>query len=179
MSVIGLVGGVVFGLLLAEQRLSRRNERALRARSALVPSGDVYALMAVVYPAAFLAMVAEGFWRAAGQPAAAPAGQGEPAWLASGVLLFCASKALKYWAIGTLGDRWTFRVIVEPGRPLVNEGPYRYVAHPNYLAVVGELAGVALMTGATVSGPVSLAAFGVLLWLRVRFEEKALRGVIR
>ena len=104
--------------MLSEARISRANERALRARGAIEPPGDVIRVMAVLYPAAFLVMGAEGMWRAAQDAADAPAADG-PAWAASGVVLFVASKALKYWAIRTLGERWTFRVLVLPGRPLV------------------------------------------------------------
>jgi methyltransferase len=65
-------------------------------------------------------------------------------------------------------------VIVEPGRPLVRTGPYRYVAHPNYIAIVGELAGTALMAGAVAAGPLAVLGFGLLLWGRVRFENRVL-----
>jgi methyltransferase len=89
-------------------------------------------------------------------------------------VLFAASKALKYWAIRTLGDRWSFRVLILPGVPLVTAGPYRYVRHPNYIAVVGELVGTAMMVGARVTGPMMIALFGIALWARIRFEERAL-----
>jgi methyltransferase len=121
--------------------------------------------MAVAYPAAFLAMGIEGAMRSAPLEGL----------FAAGVLLFAASKGLKYWAIGALGPRWTFRVLLLPALPLVRSGPYRYVAHPNYLAVLGELTGTAMMMGAKVSGPVSLAVFGALLWARIRFETAAHR----
>ena len=172
MTVVAFVAAVMIGALLAETQLSRSNERALKARGAVTPAGDVYAAMAIVYPAAFVAMAAEGLWtssNAAGPP------DGGPNWLVSGALLFIASKALKYWAIRTLGERWTFRVMVLPGVPLVTGGPYRYVDHPNYVAVVGELAGAAMMCGARITGPVALILFGALLWARVRFESAALR----
>jgi methyltransferase len=171
MMTVALVGGVIVGLMLAEQRVSSRHERALIARGAVRPAGDVYRAMAVTYPVVFLAMVGEGLWRAAVATPAVPVTTG-PSWMASGVLLFAAAKGLKYWAIGALGDRWTFKVIVEPGRPLVATGPYRYVAHPNYVAILGELAGAALMTGAAIAGPAGLVVFGLLLWRRVRFEER-------
>jgi methyltransferase len=93
--------------------------------------------------------------------------------------MFAASKTLKYWAIRTLGERWTFRVLVLPGAPLVATGPYRFVPHPNYIAVVGELLGTAMMMGAVVSGPLALGAFGFVLWRRMRFEEQALCRPIR
>ena len=171
MTSVALAGGVIFGLMLAEQRVSSRHERALLARGAVTPPGDVYRAMAVAYPAVFLAMVGEGLWRAAVAAPIEPATTG-PSWMASGVLLFAAAKGLKYWAIGALGDRWTFKVIVESGRPLVATGPYRYVGHPNYVAILGELAGAALMTGAVIAGPTGFVVFGLLLWRRVRFEER-------
>lgn len=171
MSLVAAVISFVIGLMLAEARVSRANERTLLARGAVAPPGDIYPVMALVYPAAFLAMAAEGLWRASNGTAAAAGG---PNWFVSGVLLFAASKALKYWAIRSLGDRWTFKVIVEPGRPLVTSGPYRYVAHPNYVAVAGELVSTAMMCGASVTGIGGLAAFGAVLWRRVRFESDVL-----
>ena len=172
MNTVALVIATVVGLMLAELRASRANERALRTAGAVEPPGDVYLRMAVLYPAAFLVMGAEGLSRAAtAAPAAAVHG---PAWAVSGVLLFVASKALKYWAIAALGPRWSFRVLIEPGRPLVRTGPYRYVSHPNYIGVIGELAGTAMMVGARLSGPIMLGLFGMVLWARIRLEERAL-----
>jgi methyltransferase len=66
-------------------------------------------------------------------------------------------------------------VLTVPGLPLITTGPYRYVAHPNYIGVVGELAGAAMMFGAMVTGPISMAVFGLALWARVRFETRVLR----
>src|SRR5262245_7080571 len=158
--------------MLAELRVSLRNERLLRAAGAIEPPGDVYHAMAVLYPASFILMAAEGAWRAA----ALPVSSRGPSWAASGVVLFAASKALKYWAIRSLGERWSFRVLVQPGRPLVRTGPYGFVAHPNYIAVIGELAATAMMVGAPVSGPIMLLAFGAVLWRRIQFESGVLRG---
>jgi methyltransferase len=176
-SGVTFAGGLIIGLLLAETRLSRANERVLFGRGAIQPPGDVYRWMAVVYPVGFLAMIAEGAWRASAMPVVPPSGPMSvegPAWAVSGIGLFAASKLLKYWAIASLGDRWTFKVIVEPGRPLVVSGPYAYIAHPNYVAVMGELTGAAIWLGAVVTGPIGLALFGLLLWRRLRFEERVL-----
>ena len=169
---VGFVTAVIVGLLLAELRVSRRHERLLRSAGAIEPPGDVYRALSVAYPAAFLVMAAEGAWRAAAGPATA----GGPSWAASGVVLFVASKALKYWAIRSLGERWTFRVLVQPGRPLVATGPYALIAHPNYVAVIGELVATAMMVGAPVTGPLSIAVFGLVLRRRVQFESGVLRG---
>jgi methyltransferase len=167
MKLLAFTWAVILGLLIAEARLSRRHEVGLAARGAIAPPGDVYRWMAVLYPLSFVLMGAEGAWRASVVPS----------WFAAGVLLFAASKALKYWAIRSLGDRWSFRVYVVPGAPLVTTGPYRYVAHPNYLAVAGELVGAAMMMNARVSGPVMVAVFGAVLWARIRFENRILASM--
>ena len=88
--------------------------------------------------------------------------------------LFAAAKAVKWWAIYTLGPAWTFRVIVVPGVPLIRGGPYRFVRHPNYIAVVGELVAVALMTGSRIGSPIAVVGFGLLIWNRIAVEERAL-----
>lgn len=164
---------VVIGLMLAEARLSRKNEAALRARGAVEPLGDVYRTMALLYPLAFLLMGAEGLWRSR-LPIEPVTGAEPPAWWMAGIVLMLGSKALKYWAIANLRDRWTFKVLVLPGAPLVRSGPYRYVDHPNYIAVCGELVGMMLMMSAWVAGPIMTLAFGVTMMKRVRVETRAL-----
>jgi methyltransferase len=165
---------MVIGLLLAETRLSMRNEAALRARGAVEAPSDVYRAMAILYPLAFLLMGAEGIWRSRIPVELVPGAAPPPAWWLAGVLLMIASKALKYWAIANLADRWTFKVLVLPGMPLVSTGPYRYVGHPNYIAVVGELAGMALMMSAWITGPIMTTAFGIALVMRLKVETRAL-----
>lgn len=161
--MVAVLAAIVFGFMLVEARRAARNERLQRGRGGVEPPGDVYAAMQFAYPGAFVAMIVEGFWRSPGVSAAAV-----------GALLFGAAKALKWWAIGTLGPAWTFRVIVVPGAPLVKSGPYRFLRHPNYVAVVGELAGVAMMVGASITGPVATLGFGALLLRRIAVEQRAL-----
>jgi len=97
----------------------------------------------------------------------------------AGAAVFLIAKALKWWAIVSLGTFWTFRVIVVPGARLVAAGPYRWLDHPNYAGVMGELAGVALMTAAPVSGVAGIVTFGWLVIRRVSVEERALREAAR
>lgn len=152
-------------MMLAELRVSRRNEWDLRQRGAIEPPGDVYATMRWAYPAAFVAMAAEG--AAFGPP---------PVFVTvAGALLLGASKALKWWAMVSLGPRWAFRVLIVPGDPLVTSGPYAALRHPNYVAVVGELVSMALLVGARVSGPITLLLFSLLLRRRIQVENRALR----
>jgi methyltransferase len=159
-----VISVVVFACMLLEARRAGRNEREQRARGGIEPAGDVYALMQVAYPGAFLAMLVEGTLR----------GPADPRLVAAGALLFAAAKALKYWTIAALGRCWTFRVLVVPGMRLVTGGPYRWLRHPNYVAVAGELAGVALMTGAAIAGPLGTAGFLLLIARRVRVEDDAI-----
>src|SRR3989442_10612531 len=140
---------VVFFPMAVEAMLAASNERTQRARGGIEPPGDVYKMMRIAYPAAFLAMIAEGFIR--GAPSAPV--------LTAGIVVFAAAKALKWWAILTLGPFWTFRVIVVPGAPLVASGPYRYLRHPNYVGVIGELPAAPLMTGARLIGPIVTRLF--------------------
>ena len=162
--IAGLTLAVIAFAMLAENARSRWNERALRARGATEPDGDVYRLMQLAYPACFIAMAIEG----------GVFGIARPSWWYIGVVTILGAKTLKYWAIASLGPRWTFRVLVPPGEPLVTRGPYRWLAHPNYLAVFGELIGMALMMSASITGVLSVAAFGALIAQRVAVETRAL-----
>jgi methyltransferase len=158
------LGAVIFAAMLAEAVLSRRHDAWLRARGAVEPAGDVYAAMQVAYPGVFLAMLAEGAWRE----------MGTDVWFVAGLVVFGIAKGLKYWAISSLGERWTFRVLVPPGAPRVIAGPYAVMNHPNYVAVAGEIAGCALATHAIVSGPAAFLLFGWLMTRRIQIEERAL-----
>jgi len=155
---------LVFGPMIIEARRSNRNDRVLRAAGAVEPGGDVYAVMQIAYPLSFLLPIAEGFVRA--RPASAVT--------ALGLVLFLLAKALKYWAIGTLGERWTFRVLVPPHSTRTVQGPYRWIRHPNYVAVAGEIAGVAMMAQAWITGALMLIVFTLLMRARIRVEESAL-----
>jgi methyltransferase len=78
------------------------------------------------------------------------------------------------WAITTLGVRWTFRVLIPPEVPSIARGPYAVVRHPNYIAVIGELAGMALIVWAPVTGTLAVVGFGLLLRRRIAIEDRAL-----
>jgi methyltransferase len=156
---------LVIVLMLVELRISTRNERTLLSRGALAPSDPVYRTMRWAYPAVFMAMAVEGM-------VTAPA---RGALVVAGAAVFVASKLFKFWAIATLGERWTYKVLVLPGVPLVASGPYRLVRHPNYVGVVGELIGMALMTEARFTGPAGVVFFSWLLSRRIQAEDRALR----
>jgi len=157
---------VVFVLMVIEAAVAARHDRTLRTLGAVEPAHDVYRTMQIAYPATFLAMLAEGAWRSV-QP---------DALVGMGFVIFAVAKMLKYWAMASLGTRWTFRVLVPPGSHRTRRGPYRWISHPNYVAVAGELVGVAIAMHAWLSGPLSVAGFSFLMFQRVQIEEKALAG---
>ena len=151
-------------VMLGEAVLAAHNERVLRAKGAVEPSGDVYATMRWAYPSCFAAMAIEG----------ALTGPSPSQVLAAGFAVFGLSKALKLWAMSTLGVRWTFRVLVLPGHSLIERGPYALIRHPNYVAVIGELLGVALTVWAPLTGVTAVIGFGALIRRRIAVEERAL-----
>ena len=128
----------VLVMMLAELWLSASNERVLRAHGAIEADDPVFVMMRLAYPGVFVAMALEG----------AVTGVELGPMTFAGVSLMFAAKALKFWAIASLGSRWTYKVLVVPGLPLVTTGPYRWFRHPNYVGVVGELIAMALMTRA-------------------------------
>jgi methyltransferase len=160
--VAALIAIVV--MMLAELWLSRSNERWMFGHGAVAPPDPVYSTMRWAYPGAFMAMAAEGV--IAGGPSERVA--------LAGVILLVLAKAVKFWAIASLGTRWTYRVLVVPGAPLVASGPYRLMRHPNYVGVVGELIAMALLSNARVTGPMALIGFSWLLIQRITAEERAL-----
>ena len=161
-ALIALV--VALALMLVELQISRSNERGLRARGACAPPDAVYPAMRLAYPGLFVIMAVEGLISA---PASGPV-------LLAGAAIFGAGKLLKAWAIASLGWRWTYRILVVPGEPLVSAGPYRWLRHANYLAVVAELLGFAIGVGARWTGAIAILVFGELLRRRIRAEEEAL-----
>lgn len=147
-----------------EAILSAFNEKQLRARGAIEPDGDVISLMRFAYPGAFIAMGIEG----------ALTGPAPRDLLMAGLALFGVAKALKVWAISSLGSKWSYRVLVVPGDRLVSTGPYQFISHPNYVAVVGEIVSVAAIVWAPITGTLAALGFGALMIARIRIEDKAL-----
>jgi methyltransferase len=94
----------------------------------------------------------------------------EPGWLAVFILL----QGLRFWVLATLGKRWTTRIIVLPGSPLVRTGPYRFLSHPNYVVVIGEIAVLPLCFGLVWYALAFSALNALVLAVRIREENSAL-----
>lgn len=96
-------------------------------------------------------------------------------WLALFALLILA----RIWVIATLGRRWTTRVITVPGEQLVRRGPYRLVDHPNYVVVVGEIAVLPMVFGLWQLALLFSLLNAIILWVRIRVENRALESLAR
>jgi methyltransferase len=161
---LGLVGFVACQRF-AELRLSRANARKALARGAVEHGRGHFPVMAALH-AAFLCSCA---LEVVCLHRPFPGGLG---WAA--LCAFALAQGLRYWAIASLGDRWNVRVIVVPGDALVVRGPYRFLRHPNYLAVAVEIATLPLVHGAFVTAIAFSAMNAALLRVRIRTEEAAL-----
>lgn len=161
-----LSGLALLGLeRLLEVALSRRNARRALARGGREVGRGHYRAIAAMH-AAFLASCA-------GEVALGDRRfPGLPGWAAlAGVV---AAQALRWWAVRSLGDRWNVRIVVVPGEEPVVRGPYRHVRHPNYVAVVLEVALVPLVHGAWMTAVAFSLANAAALAVRIRAEERAL-----
>jgi methyltransferase len=148
---------------------SRRNEAAMRRAGASEHGGAHYPWMVAMHALFLPACAAEVLFL--GRPF-------HPLVGGIALVVLAAAMALRVWTLRTLGDRWTTRVIVVPGRPLVTTGPYRWLRHPNYLAVVLEFLAIPLVHGAWVAAAVFSLANLVVLAIRIRVEERALAEAV-
>ena len=97
-------------------------------------------------------------------------------WLLSGFVLL---QGLRWWVLATLGPRWTTRIIILPGAPLVTDGPYRYISHPNYLVVAAEIALLPLALHLPLIALIFSGLNAAVLVIRIRAESEALSGISR
>jgi methyltransferase len=157
-------------VLLAAERavelaVSRRNARRALAAGGVEAGRGHYPAMVIFHTSVLLACAVEPIlWPRTWPMTAAVAA------LMAAVL----AQALRWWAIATLGGHWSTRIIVMPGAPPVVGGPYRLLAHPNYLAVAVELLAVPLIGGALVTAALATLGNGLLMAIRIPAEERAL-----
>jgi methyltransferase len=153
---------------LAELVISNRNAAWSLQHGGRETGRRHYGVMVVLHTGLLVGMLVEAWVR---RPEVGVA-------LASSMLVLAvASQALRWWCIGTLGVRWNTRVIVVPELPLVRSGPYRFLPHPNYVAVVVEGFALPLVHAAWVTAVVFTVANAVLLSVRLRVENSALSTV--
>jgi len=145
---------------LGELVLANRNTQRLKAQGAVEIGAAHYPLIVVLHAAWLMAVL----WLL-------PAGL-QISWF--WIVIFVLLQATRIWVVATLGPYWTTRIISVPGRPLVKRGPYRFVRHPNYLVVAGEILALPLAFHETMVAIIfSLANAAILFW-RIREEDAAL-----
>ncbi|HYI91130.1 MAG TPA: isoprenylcysteine carboxylmethyltransferase family protein [Beijerinckiaceae bacterium] len=159
MTLAVLVLALVTLQRLGELALARRNTARLREAGAVEVGAGHYPLVVAVH-AAWLA----GLWLLA--PSIAPS----LPWLAA----FAVLQVLRVWVLASLGRRWTTRILVLPGAPLVRRGPYRLMAHPNYAIVVGEIAVLPIAFGLYGYALVFSLLNAAILAIRIKAETDAL-----
>jgi methyltransferase len=159
---------LLVGLFAAERGvelvLSTRNARRALARGAVESGRGHYPAM-VAFHALFLAACAA-------EALARPAPPGTVALLAAAAAIL--AQGLRWWAVAALGERWSTRILVVPGEGPVTRGPYRFLRHPNYLAVALEIACLPLAWGSWRTALVFSVGNALLLAVRIPAEERAL-----
>lgn len=157
-----LLLGLVTLERLGELWLARRNTARLIERGAVEVAAAHYGLIVLLH-----AVWLGGLWGIGwARPVSVP-------WLG----VFLVLQGMRVWVLSSLGPRWTTRVIILPGAPLVSHGPYRYFSHPNYMVVIGEIAVLPLCLGLPWYALIFSVANGLVLTIRIRAENAALRRV--
>lgn len=144
---------------LAELWLARRNTKALIAAGAVEFAPGHYPLIVLLH-----AFWLTGLWLLGWNHLMSTV------WL----MIFLMLQILRVWVLATLGARWTTRIIVQPGVALVARGPYRWISHPNYLVVIGEIAVLPLCLGLPWYALMFSVANAAVLTIRIRAENAAL-----
>jgi methyltransferase len=143
----------------AELLLSHANTKRLMAQGAIEIASGHYPLMVAVHTGWLVAL-----W---------VFGHSQPIDLIA-LFAYLALQGLRIWVMATLGRRWTTRIILLPGTPLVTKGPYRYLNHPNYLVVMSEIALLPLMLHLPTIALVFTILNGFVLFVRIRAENRGL-----
>lgn len=144
---------------LAELPIARANTRRLLAAGGHEVGASHYPFIVALHAGWLITL----WWLAPGRPIDI-----------SFLLLFLLIEAGRVWVLRTLGNRWTTRIIVIPGEQLVAGGPYRFVRHPNYLVVIGEIAVLPLVFGLWHIAIIFSLLNAVMLTVRIRAENRAL-----
>lgn len=145
---------------LGELVLAQHNTTKLLARGAIEVGGAHYPLIVALHAAWLIALWVYGRDQEINLLALAA---------------FIGLQGPRIWILATLGSRWTTRILVLPGEPLITTGPYRYLAHPNYAVVAGEIALLPLALHLPVVALVFTVLNGIVLSIRIRTETRALR----
>jgi methyltransferase len=147
---------------LGELALARRNTQKLLARGAVEVGANHYPLLVSVHAAWLISL---WIW-----------GRDQDVNLVA-LGLFIVLQGLRVWVLAALGPRWTTRIIVVSGEPLVRAGPYRYLSHPNHAVVAAEIALLPLALHLPLLALIFTALNAAVLAIRIRTEARALSAI--
>ena len=150
---------------IVELAIAKRNERVVEAKGAIEFDRNGYKAIVAMHVAFFISLVLEKVFLQRSL---------NSLWIVF-VTLFVLAQFLRYWAISSLGVYWNTRILVVPNSKLVTSGPYKYLRHPNYLAVIIEIAATPLIFSCYITAAVFSVLNLILLRRRVRIEEQALQ----
>ena len=162
MSLATIILALVTLQRLGEIVLARHNTRALLARGGIEVGAQHYPLIVAVHAAWLTALWIFGRDQEVDLLALA---------------LFVTLQGVRVWILATLGARWTTRIIVLPAEKLVATGPYRYLSHPNYAVVIGEIAVLPLALHLPVIAVLFTILNAIVLTIRIRAETRALAAM--
>jgi isoprenylcysteine carboxyl methyltransferase (ICMT) family protein YpbQ len=162
MSLAATILALVTLQRLGELALARRNTARLRARGAIEIGARHYPLLVLMHTAWLAALWVWGRDQNVGVVA---------------LSAFIVMQGLRLWVLATLGERWTTRIMVLPGAPLISSGPYRYLSHPNYAVVAAEIALLPLALHLPWLALVFTILNAAVLTIRIRAEQRALSAV--
>ena len=168
--MIPLIVSLIFILAqrIAELVIARRHEIVLKKLDAIEIDRTGYRFIVVMHAAFFASILAEyiifrrsisGYWQIL-------------------VAIFLSAQGLRYWAISSLGVYWNTKILIAPRHRIVRRGPYRFIRHPNYLAVATEIAAVPLVFSCYYTASLFTIINAAVLWRRIRIETQALRRSI-
>jgi methyltransferase len=154
-----LILGLVTLQRAGELVISSHNTRKLLAEGAVEVAPRHYPLIVAVHTAWLISLWIFGRDQAANIVA---------------LFFYIVLQGFRFWVIHTLGPRWTTRIIVMPGQPLVSAGPYRFLSHHNYAVVAGEIAVLPLVLNLPLLAVVFTILNAAALAIRIRAENRAL-----
>ena len=160
---------ILFILLLAiqrilELRLAKKNEETVRKEGAVEYDGKGYKYIVYIHIAFFISLILEKYLLQRGFNSLS----------LLFFIIFVLTQMLRYWAITSLGKFWNTKILVVPDAELIVKGPYKYIRHPNYIAVITEIAVIPLIFSCYITCIIFSILNFLILIRRIRIEEKAL-----
>ena len=153
---------------LVELVVARRNEKYVKAHGAKEYDSKGYKFIVLMHIAFFISLLLEYVLLNKGL---------NKFWIPL-IILFILAQILRYWAITSLGYYWNTKILVIPNSTRVTEGPYRYLKHPNYLAVVIEIATIPLTFSCYFTAGIFTILNIFLVRRRIFIEEAALSSTV-